>query len=191
MPDADFGEFFAALRRGEPRAADEFARRYAPLLRRVVRLRLAGSRLRRLFDSLDFCQSVLAGLLPRFVAGRYEPKSDEELAKLLVTAALNRVRYRLRGLKSHGGGLPDGWDAPDGGQTPGEAVARLDLAGACWERLSGDERWLFEQSAVLGRGWEEIAREVGGSPDALRVRLRRACVRVRAELECREVNRVS
>ena len=45
--------------------ADEFVRRYERPVRVAVRVRLARSSLRRHFDSMDVCQSVLVSFLRR------------------------------------------------------------------------------------------------------------------------------
>jgi hypothetical protein len=51
------------LRAGDPEAARELVEAYEPHLRRMIRLRIRDSRLRRLFDSADICQSVMANFL--------------------------------------------------------------------------------------------------------------------------------
>ena len=53
-------ELIGRVRDGDARAAEELVRRYEPLIRREVRFRLHDSRLRRVFDSMDVCQPVLA-----------------------------------------------------------------------------------------------------------------------------------
>jgi hypothetical protein len=52
--------------------------------------------------------------------------------------------------------------------------------------LSDDERFLADQRA-LGRDWGDIAREVGGSAEALRKRLARAVDRAARGLGLDEV----
>ena len=48
-------------------------------------------------------------------------------------------------------------------------------------RLSEEEKQLAEQRA-LGRSWKEIAAELGGSPDSMRMQLGRAIDRVAQEM---------
>ena len=95
MPDAaDFPEFLRRIRAGDDYAAQELVARYEPLIRREVRLRIRDDRLNRAFDSVDVSQSVLASFFIRAAVGEYELDQPEQLARLLVTMARNRVRSR-------------------------------------------------------------------------------------------------
>jgi hypothetical protein len=60
-------------------------------------------------------------------------------------------------------------------------VAGEELLRAFRGRLTAEERDLAERRA-RGDSWAAIAAELGGDPDALRVRLGRAIDRVTAEL---------
>ena len=65
MEDSGLGNegFQVLLRRvraGDEQAARELVRRYEPAIRRAARIRLVDTRLNRLLDSMDICQSVLA-----------------------------------------------------------------------------------------------------------------------------------
>ena len=87
----NFQELLNRIRTGDAVAAEELVRTYEPELRRAIRVRLTDARLRRLVDSIDICQSVLAGFFVRTAAGQFDVESPEELLKLLVTMARNRV----------------------------------------------------------------------------------------------------
>src|SRR5690349_3792840 len=78
-------ELFRRVRAGDGAAAAELFRRYEPAIRRRVRvwLRLQDPRLRRVFDSMDICQSVLKSFFLRAVAGQYDVDSAEQLVGLL------------------------------------------------------------------------------------------------------------
>ena len=56
----DFADLLARVRAGDP-AATELVRRYEP----AVRANLVDPNLRRHFDSLDICQSVLGSFFVR------------------------------------------------------------------------------------------------------------------------------
>jgi hypothetical protein len=58
--DEMFADFIQRIRGGDARAAEELVRRYESVIRVEVRHRLSDPRLRRLFDSMDISQSVLA-----------------------------------------------------------------------------------------------------------------------------------
>ena len=54
-----------------------------------LRCRLA--RLRRVLDSVDVCQSVLANFFVRVAAGQFDLDQPEQLLRLLATMARNRI----------------------------------------------------------------------------------------------------
>src|SRR6516225_7135137 len=66
--DNIFACLIRRLRGGDPRAAEELVREYEPAIRLEVHCRLRDPRLRRAFDSLDVCQSVLASFFVRAAA---------------------------------------------------------------------------------------------------------------------------
>src|SRR5262249_10791894 len=80
---------FRRVRSGDPQAAAELFRVYEPAIRRRVRLwlRMQDERLRRVFDSVDVCQSVLASFFIRAAAGQYDVQEPGQLIALLVRMA--------------------------------------------------------------------------------------------------------
>ena len=155
--------------------------RYEPAIRIAVRARLTDPKLRRWLDSMDVCQSVLGNFFVRAANGQFELDRPEQLISLLATMARNRVtnhalreqaarrdQRRVSAIAASEANLVD--PAPD----PSEAVEGRDLLDAVQERLSDQERVLAEQWAS-GDPWAEIAARLGVAPDALRVRLARAC----------------
>ena len=60
-------ELIRQVRNGDEAAAVELVRRYEPVIRRQIRvwLRMQDPRLRRVFDSMDVCQSVMASFFVR------------------------------------------------------------------------------------------------------------------------------
>lgn len=58
--DLSFVELVRNVRTGDESASAELVRRYEPAIRIAVRARLTAPGLRRLFDSMDICQSVFA-----------------------------------------------------------------------------------------------------------------------------------
>jgi RNA polymerase sigma-70 factor (ECF subfamily) len=183
-----FRDLVRRVRAGDPRAAAELVRLYEPALRTVVRRRLADPALRRLLDSVDICQSVLASFFVRAAAGQYELDTPEQLLKLLATMARNKLVDQV--LKQRAArrqpprGQPEEGDVGavvDPAPGPGQVVAHRELLQEFRRRLSDAERQLADQRA-LGRSWAEIATQVGGNADTLRLQLRRAVERVSREL---------
>jgi RNA polymerase sigma-70 factor (ECF subfamily) len=183
MENGDFRRFVTAVRSGDQGAAEELVRRYEPYIRRVVRLRLHDSRLARLFDSMDICQSIMASFFRHAADGDFDLATAGDLGSLLVRMALNKLATKARGLAREEGSLPPGWDAIDPHPSPAEQAERQESFDAIRRRLSEDELRLFELNKVQGRSWPDIARETGDRPDALRVRLARALARVRREVQ--------
>ena len=186
--ELSFIDLVRRVRAGDEAASAELIRRYEPAIRIAVRGRLTDPGLRRLLDSMDICQSVLANFFVRATAGEFELHKPEQLIELLATMARNRVTdharrhqaarrdyRRTHNLDSGDGELTDTADGPS------EIVASKELLQAIRSKLSPAEQYLAEQRA-LGRPWAEIAQEVGASPDALRMELGRAVDRVTREL---------
>jgi RNA polymerase sigma-70 factor (ECF subfamily) len=74
-PDHSFHDLVRRVRSGDDAAAAKLVRHYGPALRRAVRTRLTDPELRRLLDSMDICQSVLASFFVR-AAGQYDLHPD-------------------------------------------------------------------------------------------------------------------
>jgi RNA polymerase sigma factor (sigma-70 family) len=180
MDSPDFHKFSTALRAGDERAAAEFVRRYEPYLRHVIRLRLTDPHLRRVFDSLDVCQSVLGEFFVRLADGRFQFQDPARLRALLVKMAVNKLIDLARHESRHGGGWPESFDVPSPAPGAEELALRRDLARAVRSRLSDRERRVVDHRS-LGRSWTEIAALDGGDSDALRVMYARALARVRRE----------
>src|SRR5215470_8875406 len=94
--DSTFPDFLRRVRAGDEQAAAELVRRYQSAVRVEVRMRLADARLRRVLDSMDLCQSVLASFFVRAAAGQYDLERPEQLVGLLVTIARRKVAFEAR-----------------------------------------------------------------------------------------------
>ena len=183
-----FLDLVRRVRAGDQDASAELVRRYEPAIRVAVHVRLNDPSLRRLLDSMDICQSVLGNFFVRATAGEFELESPSQLLKLLVTMARNRLTdqaLRHRAARRDHRRTDQAASASAGLVDPGpsasELVTRQDLLEAFRGRLSPAERILADQRAQ-GRPWTEIAAEMGGSPDSLRLQLSRAVDRVTREL---------
>lgn len=185
--DATFCDLMRRVRGGDAAAATELVQTYEPAIRRAVRVRLEDTRLQRLCDSMDICQSVLASFFLRAAAGQYDLEKPEDLFKLLVSMARNKLtdEARRQAADCRGGGRVaaslERVDQADPGGTPSEQLSGRELLEEFRKRLSDEERYLANQRA-LGREWTDLAAEQGDSPGALRKRLERAIDRVTREL---------
>ncbi len=185
--ESSFALLMRRVRAGDEAAAAELVRRYEPTIRRVARVRLADTRLRRLFDSMDVCQSVLGSFFVRAALGQFDLQTPEQLLNLLVTMSRRKVADAAReagaarrDYRREQAGV-EAAQALDRGATPSQEVAGAELLVEFRRRLSADERLLADQRAA-GLEWEQIAAQRGASPEALRKQLTRAIDRVAQEL---------
>jgi RNA polymerase sigma factor (sigma-70 family) len=183
-----FHDLIRRVRAGDEAAARELVRLYEPAIRREARVRLVDSRLRRLFDSMDICQSVFSSFFVRAALGQYELEKPAQLLRLLTAMSrkklIDHAREQQAARRDHRRlrpGSQDLRDALDFGPTPSQQVAGQELLREFRRRLSEEERQLADQRA-LNRDWAQIAAERGGSPEALRKKLTRAVDRVAQEL---------
>jgi DNA-directed RNA polymerase specialized sigma24 family protein len=182
-----FPEFIRRIRAGDERAAVELVQRYEPAIRRAVRVRLRDQRLRRLIESVDICQSVFATFFVRTALGQYELKNADQLLRLLVTIARNKLACQAN--REHADRRDQRRINPSTiieeclapGSSPSHQVAARELVQEARRRMTGEECALLERREQ-GLEWAEIAAELGGSPDVLRIRLSRAVSRITREL---------
>jgi RNA polymerase sigma-70 factor (ECF subfamily) len=193
VPDHDaFHNLMQRVRAGDEQAATELVRNYERTIRRTVRIWLIDARLRRLFDSMDICQSVLGSFFVRVALGQYQLDKPEQLVNLLVSMARHKLASQVRRQQA---GRRDNrrLEAEDvheqellaADASPSRQVAGRDLLQAFRARLSDDERQLADRRA-RGQEWPQIAAEVGGNPEALRKKLTRALNRVSRDLGLEE-----
>lgn len=183
MP-SEFNDLIARVRAGDARAAEELVRQYEPLIRMEVRRRMRDPRLRRTFDSLDVCQSVLGSFFVRASLGEFDLDDPAGVIRLLVGMARNKlafqVRHERRQCRDHRRveGLQGQHEqTPAPGPDPSQAVACEELLREVRGKLSEEERQLAERRA-RGLSWAQIAAELGGTPQARRKQLERAAERV-------------
>jgi RNA polymerase sigma-70 factor (ECF subfamily) len=190
--DGMFRDLIGRVRSGDEHAAAELVRRYEPAIRRAARIRLRDPRLGRLFDSMDICQSVLASFFVRAAMGQYELETSEQLLGLLVRMTRNKVANQANALRAgrrdHRRDVPAIGGRPDVAAreaSPSRQAAARELLDEARRRLGPEERALLERREQ-GGDWAAIAAELGGSPDALRMRLARAVDRVARSLGLEE-----
>jgi RNA polymerase sigma-70 factor (ECF subfamily) len=183
-----FAELIGQIRQGNAAAATDLVRLYEPEIRRAIRIRLTDDRIRRVIDSMDICQSVMANFFARVSQGQFDIQEPPQLLRLLVTMARNRLldhvrheqaeRRDRRRMMAGDSALARMTAAVD---SPSQIVAGRELIDEMRRRFTAEERYLAEQRAS-GRDWSDLASELGKQPDALRKQLARAVDRVMDEL---------
>jgi RNA polymerase sigma-70 factor (ECF subfamily) len=188
----DFPELIRRVRQGDADAAAAVVAQYESVIRRVIRFRLTDSRLRAVFDSMDICQSVLGSFFVRAANGDYDLQSPDELARLLVGIARNKLATQARRQSTdkrdyrRGNAEISNQDLlPGDAPSPSRHFAAKELLNAVRAKLSPEELHLAELRQA-GQEWAEIAVHVGDNPAALRKRFSRAMDRVARELGLEE-----
>jgi RNA polymerase sigma-70 factor (ECF subfamily) len=186
--DSLFSEFLLRVRAGDAAAAEELVRRYESAVRVAVRVRLTDPALRRQFDSVDVCQSVLASFFARAAAGQYDLSEPGQLTALLVRMALNKFTNQVRHLRRRRRDVrrvaalgAQAQAVREPGPGPDRQAELRDLLARLRAGLTDDERAVADRRAA-GRTWDEIAAELGGEANALRRRFDRAVRRLAPRL---------
>jgi RNA polymerase sigma factor (sigma-70 family) len=187
--EQSFRDLIRRVRAGDAAAASDLVRRYEPTIRRIIRAHLTDANLRRVLDSVDICQSVLASFFVRAASGQYDLERPSQLLQLLATMARNKFlteaakqRAARRDYRRMGGQAPDPEAFVDRNPRPSQVVATQEILHQFRNRLSEQERRLADLRAA-GCAWGEIAKELGGNPEALRMQWVRAIDRVAQEMQ--------
>jgi RNA polymerase sigma factor (sigma-70 family) len=190
--DPSFRDLILRVRAGDQAAAADLVRRHESAIRRAVRFRLVDTRLGAVLDSMDICQSVMASFFVRAAAGQYQLDTPEELVRLLVSMARNKLASQARKQKAARrdvrrvtAGTADLDTVAARASGPEEQVAARDLLDRFYSLLSAEERLLVERRNQ-GTEWAAIAAEVGGSDVVLRKKYQRALDRVTREMGLEE-----
>jgi len=190
-PDNRFTDFLRRVRSGDAQAAAELVRRFEPVIRLEVRLRLADPRLRRLVDSMDICQSVLATFFVRAAAGQFDLERPDQLVKLLVIITRNKARHQARMQRAQRRdyrrhvAVDEAVEVTAAAPSPSRVLEGRELLDEFRRRLTAEERLLADLRAQ-GWDWAAIADRLGSSPRARCKQLARAVDRVTREMGIEE-----
>jgi RNA polymerase sigma-70 factor (ECF subfamily) len=190
VSEETFAELISRVRVGDEQAAAVLVRRYEPEIRREVRFLLRDPFLRRSFDSMDICQSVMGSFFLRAALGEYDLNQPQDLIRLLISMTRNKVvdatrRQRAQRRDHRRATSLEAVDLATDAPSPSQVVEERELLALFRGRLSVEERQLAELRAA-GREWADIARELGGTAEARRKQLTRAISRVSHELGLEE-----
>ncbi len=158
----EYPEFIRRIRAGDEQAAEEVVRRYEPEIRLEVRswLRLRNPSLRRVFDSMDVCQSVLASFFARAAVGEFDLDEPSQLIRLLVGMARKKVaeqarfhQRKRRDVRRVGANDPEANRVAGSEATPSRVASGRELLQKLRESLLDDERQIADlRAARLGLG---------------------------------------
>lgn len=179
--DPVFLQLLQRIRQGDANAAYELVRSYESVIRVAVRSRLRDPAISRVLDSMDICQSVMASFFPRAALGEYALEEPKQLVGLLIKMAQNKLNYQLRQHRALKRDIKkvvsvDDSQAPElpgQGPTASQVAEAQELLEAVKQRFSAEEMAIAELRQ-LGCTWDEIAQQMGGTPDARRKQFGRA-----------------
>ncbi|MCR9198015.1 MAG: sigma-70 family RNA polymerase sigma factor [Planctomycetaceae bacterium] len=188
LTNEEFAQLIARTKTGDQDAAASLIAEYEPEIRRAARLRLTDPDMRRLVDSMDIAQSVFGRFFRQVNEGETQLERPEQLLALLTRITRNRIidEHRRQTAQKRGGKN----DVADldlalltqAGPGPKTTAVARELLEHARSRLSAEELTLMQRRSE-GESWEEISRDTGQKPDAVRKRLERALQRVREEME--------
>jgi DNA-directed RNA polymerase specialized sigma24 family protein len=186
---SSFADLIHRARSGDAEAAAEIVRQFEPEIRRRIRtwIRLYGSELRPVFESMDVCQSIMSEFFLRVSAGVYDLDDPQQVLGLLASMTRNKLRVLSRDQRRQRRDVrrtePLGDESRAGVacETPSRIVAGRELLREFQARLTDEERALAEFRGN-NTGWADIAAMIGGTPEGRRKQYARAVDRIAREL---------
>jgi RNA polymerase sigma factor (sigma-70 family) len=157
--------------------------RYLPGVRAFVRLHM-GQKLREREESCDLAQSVAREVLQH--AARFQTGGEVGFREWLFTTARRKILNRIEHWGTQKRTPPvladdEVLECYRSCYSPSQqAVARESLAAieTAFDRLSEDQREVLVQHKLIGRSHNEIARQMGKSPEAVRSILSRGMAKL-------------
>src|SRR6516162_6904582 len=94
--EPSFRDLIRRVRAGDQQAATDLVREYESEIRRAIRVKLTDPSMCRVLDSMDICQSVMANFFVRARGGQFDLERPDQLLRLLVTMARNKLLDQVR-----------------------------------------------------------------------------------------------
>jgi RNA polymerase sigma factor (sigma-70 family) len=190
MPEAtDFPDLIQRVRCGDEAAAAELVHRFQPFLQRLVRIRMRQrvdyKRMRLQVDPSDVCQSVFRSVLEGLQKGRYRLEQPADLERLLQAMTRFNIATKARRWGVRLRSLVDDFEAQkllDSAPGPDHGVDARDLVDAIQVEFTEDELEILTLR-LDEAPWADVAKRLGGTPDAVRVKMSRAIARVRDRMK--------
>lgn len=163
---------------GDDAALDVLYRRHLSRLRRWARGRLPGNA-RDLMDTEDVVQQALTRALSNLKA--FEPEHQGAFQAYLRTSVLNLIRDQVRRRNRRPRVLESAGQVIAAEPSPLQLALsqeKLERYDRAIDRLRPGEREALVSRLELGMSYQEIARETGGTSDAVRMAVKRAVVKL-------------
>lgn len=181
-------ELLARAQVGDGAALEQLVARYQHRLRRIVRIQLGASVLRRHYDSMDIVQSTFRAALPKIQD--IQPRSAAGLLQWLSLIATNQIRdahdrHHTR-KRDIGRDEPIAVERARSSDVPPDDRALLaevrELLDDEVARLDADQRRVVVLRDYCGEDWERIAAELARDVGAARQLHQRAWIKLRQAL---------
>jgi hypothetical protein len=182
--EPEFQKFVEILQSGDAEAVDRLLSDFDPFLRRAIRRRLFDGRARRIADTGDILQSLLKDFLAREQTEE-AAMSARKLRAYLAAAAQYKISKKIRKERRRTADLEAVSEPASPEPMPCKEVEDRDFLETMRSRLDDNNRRLFDLSRQ-GRTWRQIADEIGGHPDSLRIQLRRSVASILSEIRNRD-----
>ena len=186
---SEFTRLLTLVRNGDEDAAAELVKEYEFAIRVAIRTRLSDPAMRRQFDSMDICQSVLGSFFVRFSDGAFDLQEPRQLVGLLTAMARNKLAMRVRREFRLCRDARRTNASPDAVETlialspgPDQRAVDSDLVERIQGMLDEDTR-LVAEHRHNGAEWNEIAEKLGGTAEARRKQYHRAMRQIAKRLE--------
>jgi len=177
------------VRSGDEEAVRLLVDQYGDSLRRVIRLQLLDTRIRRLVGESDVFQSVISRFVFGLWAGRYDFDNPQQLGALLrkiaKTCIIDATRHHTAQRRDvrRNEAQPEFNISARSSRTPLQIVADQEFLSVALEKLTETERkilqWRQEKNS-----WQEISDRLNEpSPEALRKRFERSINQVASDLD--------
>jgi RNA polymerase sigma factor (sigma-70 family) len=183
-----FAEFIQRIRNQDESAARELIQEYEHELRTFARVRLNDPRLRRVLDSMDICQSILANFFARAADGQFDLESPQDLMNLLVRMVENKVHDKARAQKRQKRNMQrldsrsiEDVDLAGSDETPSAIVSSRELLEKIRERMPPELLQIADMRRD-GQNWKTISESLGEPAETLRKRFERAISRLIMDL---------
>ena len=193
----DFANLIDRVRAGDAAAAEEIVRNFESAVRVAVRTRLLDPAVRRQFDSMDICQSVLASFFVRVAAGQYDLRHPAQLVALLTKMAHNKLAWHARHSSQQRRDMHRASNTTDVAVSvaspaagPVRQALGRELLEQVWQQMDGELRQMAAHR-LDGKGWGEIAAAIGGTSDARRKQYQRGLDRIARHLGVEDNDRLS
>jgi RNA polymerase sigma-70 factor (ECF subfamily) len=188
-PGDHFSDLLERVRRGESAAARELVNRYESTIRVAVRIRLTDPRLRRQFDSMDVCQSVLASFFVHAAMGAYVLHEPSQLVALLTKMAQNKLNMRARAqfrlcrdVGRLSTAIVEETNVASSFPGPVQQVAGKELLDRALGMMTPEIRAIAVRR-MHDEAWADIASALGGTADGRRKQFERAIGQIADGLE--------